>query len=115
MLLLLLLLRGRNLLLRVRRKCTDRWRLLLLLLDVVLQLDAVHRRGHEIRCGRMLLVDRGMLQIHRMLVGGFWYVVSCRRNHSDGVMLLLLLLLWRGWLLVMLHLLLLLLLLMDGI
>lgn len=81
-------------------------------MDVVLQLDAVHRRGHEIRCGRMLLVDRGMLQIHRMLVGGFWYVVSCRRNHSDGVMLLLLL--WRGWLLVMLHLLLLLLL-MDGI
>lgn len=108
-----MLLRGWNLLLLLlwmRRKCTDRWRLLLLL-DVVLQLDAVHRRGHEIRCTgwMLLLVDRGMLQIHRMLVGGFWYVVGRRRDHSDdGVKLLL------GWLLVMLHLLLLLLL-VDGI
>lgn len=60
----------------------------------------------------LLLVDRRMLQIHLMLVRGFWYVVSRRRDHADGVKLLLLL--WWGWLLVMLHLLLLLLL-VDGI
>lgn len=57
----------------------------------------------------LLLVYRRMLQIHRMLVRGFWYVVSRRRDHSDGVLLLL----RRGWLLVMLNLLLLLL--VDGI
>lgn len=77
---------------RVRRQRTDRWRLLLLL-DVVLQLDAVHRRGHEIR---RVAAAAG----RRVLVGGFWYVVWQ-------------LLLRRDWLLVMLHLLLLLL--VDGI
>lgn len=40
----------------------------------------------------LLLVDRRMLQIHLMLVRGFWYVVSRRRDHADGVKLLLLLL-----------------------